>query len=160
MVLGDCLVCPSQIVRGKDVAEMWDRNCCFRVISGETPLFFPLFPRCYPAIIWGCFSDETPFTSERSRKQWAKTGGISGEFAAPLLALRPKPAGFRDLSAAVCCKSAAFAAKRPSPAGPNPPAQSGPAQVQSGCKSAANAARSPFRCRSSHRRPKPGSDAS
>jgi hypothetical protein len=109
---------------------------------------FSLFPRCYSAVICRCFSGGKAIHI----RALAETAGENAQYQRQVGCSSPAPPAKNPrISAAspprFAAKSAAFAAKRPSPAGRNPPAPSGPAQAQSGCKSATNAAR-----RRSHRR--------
>ena len=128
----------------------------------EAPCFFPV-----PALLSPCYLSRLFGRKAIWIKAVAKRAGenarYQAKFAVPALSAPAENPDFRGPLRPVCCKSAAFAAKRPSPAEPtpgrspggHPPAQSAPARVQSGCKSAANAARH----RPSPSRAMPGMDA-
>jgi hypothetical protein len=103
---------------------------------------FPLLCRCYVPRLSGRKAVHIRVLAERARENagYQRRACCSGPQH-----FGQRAADVRGVAAAVCCKSAANAAK----GGPRPAGRSGLAQFHSGCKSAANAARRrprPFSC--------------
>jgi hypothetical protein len=132
---------------------MHDENCCSGVFGRTRAPVFSLFPPCYSPVIRHQFFARKVIWIRALAEKAGENALYQVKFAVPALSAPAENAGFPRASPphllqirCICSKTAI--ARRP------PPGTIGTGAVQSGCKSAANAARRP-----SHRRPKPGTGA-
>ena len=96
---------------------MHDENCCSGVFGRTRACFFSCSRPVIPLLFAAAFPAKGHSDQSVSEKSGRKHP-VSGEFAVPALSAPAENRGFPRPLRPVCCKSAAFAAKRPSPGRP------------------------------------------